>query len=121
MAVLGSDTLKGGLGADVFKFNTTTESVVGLLHDALLDFSSFELDKIDLSVIDAQTNVAGNQAFNFIGNNFGGDVVFTHHSGELIFDTTTESVLGDVNGDGIADFEIELLGVNVMSASDFVL
>ena len=45
----------------------------------------------------------------------------THHSGELIFDTATESVLGDVNGDGIADFEIELLGVNVMSASDFVL
>ena len=121
MAVLGSDTLKGGLGADVFKFNTTTESVVGLLHDAILDFSSFELDKIDLSVIDAQTNVAGNQVFNFIGNNIGGDVVFTHHSGELIFDTATESVLGDVNGDGIADFEIELLGVNVLSASDFVL
>ena len=45
----------------------------------------------------------------------------THHSGELIFDTATESVLGDVNGDGIADFEIELLGVNVLSASDFVL
>ena len=118
---LGSDTLKGGLGADVFKFNTTTESVVGLLHDVILDFGSFELDKIDLSVIDAQINVTGNQAFNFIGNNIGGDVVFTHHSGELIFDTTTESVLGDINGDGIADFEIELLGVNVMSASDFVL
>ena len=118
---LGADGLTGGGGADVFKFNATTESTVGLLHDLILDFSSLEGDKIDLSVIDAQTNIAGNQAFNFIGNNFGGDVVFTHQSGQLIFDTGTEILSGDVNGDGIADFEIELLGVNSMSASDFVL
>jgi trimeric autotransporter adhesin len=118
---IGGDTLTGGTGADFFKYNAASESTVGLLHDLILDFSSLDSDKIDLSFIDAQTNVAGNQAFNFIGNNFGGDVVFTGHSGELLFDTATESILADVNGDGVADFQIELLGINIMNASDFVL
>jgi hypothetical protein len=100
---------------------------VGVLHDLVLDFSGFGVgfdgDKIDLSGIDAQTNVAGNQAFSSIRNIFAGDVGFTGngHSGELIFDTGTEILSGDVNGDGIADFEIELMGVNIMSNSDFIL
>ena len=41
---LGADTITGGLGADLFKLNTTTESLVGLLHDAILDFSSLDGD-----------------------------------------------------------------------------
>ena len=111
----GVDNLTGGLGADVFKLNTTTESLVGLLHDAILDFSSLDGDKIDLSVIDAQTNIAGNQAFIGLVN------TFSNQSGQLMFDSATHSVFGDINGDGIADFQIELLGVNTLSDTDFVL
>jgi len=61
----GKDTLTGGGGADTFVFKAVGESTVAN-PDRILDFVS-GVDRIDLSAIDANTRVAGNQAFTFIG------------------------------------------------------
>jgi serralysin len=113
----GFDVLTGGAGKDVFDFNLITETALGATADSIKDFSRIDLDKIDLSTIDANFNLADNQAFNFIGN----DVAFNNVAGELRFDSANNSVSGDINGDGIADFRIELTGITSMNASDFVL
>jgi len=59
----GSDTLTGGLGADTFNFYSVSHSPVGVGSDKITDFSWLEGDKIDLSEIDANLLVNGDQAF----------------------------------------------------------
>jgi serralysin len=113
---LGSDTLTGGLGADRFDFNAINESSVGNA-DTIADFSHVQLDKIDLSTIDAKTGTVVDDAFMFIGNN----VAFSNVAGQLMFDSATNSVYGDINGDSAADFQIILTGVTSLMVSDFVL
>jgi serralysin len=110
----GKDTLTGGLGADVFKFLATADSVVGLNRDAVTDFSVAQGDKIDLSLIDANSILAGDQAFVFIGTG-----AFTHVAGQIHFQSAVVS--GDVNGDGVADFEIQLTGVTTLTSASFIL
>ena len=102
--------MTGGAGADIFLFNNRTESVVGASRDRITDFdagtSGTSVDRIDLRPIDARTNVAGNQAFTFIGTS-----VFSGISGQLriALSGSTTIVSGDVNGDSVADFQIGLL------------
>ena len=57
----GNDILTGGAGLDEFRV-----SEIGF-NDEILDFTS-GADKIRLTEIDANSGVAGNQAFTFIGN-----------------------------------------------------
>ena len=57
------DSLEGGIGADRFDFNSASESPSGGLIDHILDFNRLEGDKIDLSTIDANVLLQGNQAF----------------------------------------------------------
>ena len=123
----GNDTLIGGLGEDIlngdenndiFKFNTINDSVVGIHRDVITDFNLYGgVDKIDLSSIDADTSLANNQAFSFIGN----DAVFSSSTGQLIFASVSNSLFGDVDGDGFADFEIALTGVTSLSVNSFIL
>ncbi|MGO1078018.1 S8 family serine peptidase [Inquilinus sp. CA228] len=115
----GQDTLTGGVGADRFAYGSAWESLVGAGSDRITDFSHAQGDKVDLAVVDANTALAGNQAFSFIG---GG--LYTHHAGELRFaftDPTTTTIAGDINGDGVSDFHIRLTGVVGLVAADFVL
>jgi Ca2+-binding RTX toxin-like protein len=109
------DTLTGGAGADRFDFNSLEESTVGAAHDRILDFTSGDL--IDLSGIDANTTVAGDDAFSFVGT-----AGFSHVAGELRYEVISGNTLvtGDVNGDAIADFEIEVTGVHTFTSADFV-
>ena len=76
------------------------------------------LDKIDLSGIDANTALAGDQAFTFIGTSS-----FRGRPGELhtIRVNGVTVIEGDVNGDRIADFQIELSSTINLSVSDFLL
>jgi Ca2+-binding RTX toxin-like protein len=106
--------LSGGAGADTFDFNSATESAVGVTRDTITDFVA-AFDKIDLSGIDADTTVANDQAFSFVAS------AFTNVAGQLRFDSGSSSVFGDVNGDGVADFEIALTGVTSLAAGDFIL
>ena len=96
----GVDRQKGGLGADTFVFNSFRESGVGEARDVILDFAMGE-DQIDLSRIDASNRTEGNQAFEFID-----DRPFSRSAGELRFNHGI--LAGDINGDGIADFEIRI-------------
>jgi Ca2+-binding RTX toxin-like protein len=110
---LGSDDLYGGTGADYFIFQSIKDSVVGTNRDFIGDFSRSQGDKIDLSDIDAITG--GNDSkFTFIGSN-----AFTDTAGELRFSGNILS--GDVNGDGKADFQIEVDSISSMKSSDFIL
>ena len=66
----GADKLTGGAGADTFEFRAPDDSgFKGAAADEILDFSAAQADKIDLSQIDANSLVTGDQAFTFIGNN----------------------------------------------------
>jgi Ca2+-binding RTX toxin-like protein len=108
----GQDTMTGGAGADRFIYNAIGESKVAAM-DSITDFQH-GADKIDLHAIDAKTTVAGDQAFTFIGN-----TAFSNTAGELRYDTASHTLLGDVNGDGIADFAIAVTGI--VNANDFIL
>jgi Ca2+-binding RTX toxin-like protein len=61
------DTTTGGAGADTFVWNMTEEMVLGVQTDVITDFNAALGDKIDVHGIDANEDVAGNQAFTFIG------------------------------------------------------
>ena len=61
----GSDILVGGEGNDTFIFKAAADSAP-TLPDVITDFQA-GMDKIDLSAIDSNTAVSGNQAFGFGG------------------------------------------------------
>jgi VCBS repeat-containing protein len=119
----GLDTLTGGLGADRFKFNTKADSKKGAAHDVILDFSGAggEGDKIDLSSIDAKKG-HGNQSFKFIKTQ-----KFHHKMGELhiVKHGTHVIVEGDIDGNGKADFQIDVHNLTdhltSLAKGDFIL
>lgn len=117
----GADRLFGGAGADRFQYLSVSESGPNAAtQDVIGDFDA--LDVIDLSLIDADRKVPGDQAFDFIGTN----VKFTKVAGQLrsVWTADGQIVQGDVNGDGKADFAIRLYDPNhaiTLSAGDFLL
>ncbi|WP_342239452.1 M10 family metallopeptidase C-terminal domain-containing protein [Inquilinus sp. OTU3971] len=114
----GTDTLTGGAGADRFVYSATTDSVVGVNADLITDFSHAQVDRIDLSAIDANSAVAGNQAFTFVGAG-----PYTGVAGQLIYSISggVTTIGGDTNGDGSSEFHIRLTGAIALVAGDFVL
>jgi Ca2+-binding RTX toxin-like protein len=121
---LGIDTLVGNEGSDTFKFNKKGEAPKGLTHDSISDFSGFgfEGDHINVHSIDANTHRHGNQNFKFIGSSN-----FHHRAGELHYlnHGTYVTVEGDVNGNGKADFQIDVHNLdnnlNSLLKADFIL
>lgn len=113
----GADRLVGGTGADRFIFKAVSESA-GSTVDTIFDFSTSELDKIDLSVIDASTKSAGGQAFSFIGSN-----AFSGVAGQLRFDKLASDtyICTDVNGDKIADLKVHLDDAVTLTKDYFIL
>jgi Ca2+-binding RTX toxin-like protein len=114
---LGKDFLTGGTEDDYFYFRALADSKKGAARDVILDFSSSDSDRIVLSDIDAKRGGADN-AFKFIGkqgfHDKAGELHFVNKGGYLL-------VEGDVNGDGRADFQIEVHGVTALTAGDFAL
>jgi Ca2+-binding RTX toxin-like protein len=120
----GPDVLTGGGGNDTFVLHAASDSPPGAGRDRIADLDAGDAttsgDKIDLRAIDAQTG-PGNQAFTFIGT-----AAFTSTKGELRVQSAGSKavVMGDVNGDGAADFEIELSNfsdLSTLTAIDFRL
>jgi serralysin len=113
----GKDRLTGGSGADIFLFEAPGDSPTGAGRDRIQDFQRGS-DKIDLTGIDANANANGDQAFIFIGT-----AGFSGRPGELhqIRLNGLTVLEGDLNGDRIADFQIEFASTLSLSSSDFML
>jgi Glycosyl hydrolases family 16/RTX calcium-binding nonapeptide repeat (4 copies) len=92
---LGIDRLDGEGGADTFRFESIVESPYSA-RDTIIAFSGATGDRIDISAVDANTLVSGNQAFTFIGSD-----PFTA-AGQLRLSNGILSA--DINGDHMADF-----------------
>ena len=110
------DVVMGGSGADHFTllqhFETGTAATT---RDLISDFRQTQRDKIDLAAVDA-FQVSGslpNDDLICIGTR-----AFTDLAGKT-GDYTLVS--GDVQGDGTADFSIEIKGLITLTAKDFVL
>jgi Ca2+-binding RTX toxin-like protein len=118
----GGDTLRGNGGADRLLYYKVSDSMPGAGNfDVMLDFEH-ERDLIDVSVIDADSTIDGNQAFAFIGSSaFSG-------AGQLrveLIDAATNrwKVEADVDGNGSADLYLEVVvqAGQPLTASDFYL
>jgi Ca2+-binding RTX toxin-like protein len=115
----GADTLTGGGGPDRFTFLGLTDSTLGAAgRDQVTDYSVADGDLLDFSALDANSALAGDQAFIFIGL-----AAFSGVAGQLrvAAGAGLTVVSGDVNGDSTADFAVTLLGSPVLGPGNFVL
>ncbi|MFZ3014289.1 MAG: M10 family metallopeptidase C-terminal domain-containing protein, partial [Nitrospira sp.] len=109
----GKDILTGGGGFDTFCYNAAIESPPGGLNrDVITDFNGLGAlvgDRIDLSKLDANVLIVGNQAFTYIGG-----AAFTA-AGQLRY---VGGVLqGSTDADTAAEFEIQLVGAPALFVS----
>lgn len=115
----GADLLLGGAGADRFVYSSITESTKTLSgRDTILDFSHTQGDRIDLSPVDANVTLSGNQTFTFIGT-----AAYSGTAGQVRYAITAEGtiVYADTDGDRISDMTILLNGNHALTAADFAL
>jgi Ca2+-binding RTX toxin-like protein len=122
---LGVDVLNGEQGADIFKFFSVEESMGAVVNgvkqvDTVSDFTQGE-DKIDLSAIDANGTLAGDQAFTFISDP-------ASHTGDwtgLVWSVTdsrgTTTVFISTDGDADAEMQIYTPHAVQFNAGDFIL
>lgn len=136
----GNDTLIGGPGADhlyagtlqdkqdqtdgdadIIKYFQISDSTYDGGMDTILEFEHAVGggdDRIDLSSIDANTSLGGNQTFQFVGSAgfsmFGGSVRVTTVGGNSV-------VMVNNDSDAIAEMVIIVDGVTGLTADDFIL
>lgn len=109
----GNDQLIGGAGNDIFKFLSEANYSIDIIND----FSKGQ-DRIDLSVIDANSATFGKDTFSFIGNQTFNS---TDATGQLRFDPVLHILSGSTDADNQAEFTIHLVGINGLSITDFIL
>ena len=113
----GQDAMTGGSGPDHFVFASLTDST-NAAPDTITDFLTSDNDRIDLSAIDANTILAGNQAFHLGGGGgHAGDIVVTYDG------ANSRTVLQlYVDNDATVDSTIWLSGNHTsLTTADFIL
>ncbi|EYD76047.1 hypothetical protein Rumeso_02476 [Rubellimicrobium mesophilum DSM 19309] len=122
----GADTLHGGRGRDlmaggndeardVFIFDSAADSALGATERDIINDFTRGVDEIDLRSIDANTDAGGNQAFSWSGTGAEAHGVWVVESGADLL------LRGDVDGDGRADFEIQVNDIQSLGANDLLL
>lgn len=112
----GNDTLTGGAGFDVYKgeagsdtfvFQSSTDIGIGNAPERIVDFTPGD-DLLDFSAMD----------LTFIGN-----AAFSNVAGQLRYEQhfAAVNIFGDMNGDGVADFQILLTVTSEIAAADLIL
>jgi Ca2+-binding RTX toxin-like protein/uncharacterized protein (DUF2141 family) len=107
---LGADSMEGGAGSDIFLFTSAGEAN----GDVIADFTIAQGDRIDLRPMDANSGSPDNQVFSWVGSAGFGSV-----AGQLRF--AGGLLEGDVDGDGMADFQIAFNGVTSLTAANIWL
>ena len=107
----GADVLTGGKGSDRFVFDSTSNAN----GDLVTDFGRG--DMLDFRLTGANADMAGDQAFAWLDTG-----QFTNTAGQLRqFDLNgSHFIAGDVTGDGVADFTIEISGSQNQGSGDFL-
>jgi D-alanyl-D-alanine carboxypeptidase len=120
----GRDKMSGGDGEDIFIFDKLSDSRNGKGNrDVIYDYGNND-DRISVTNMDANTKLGGDQDFKFIGrSDFSGKAGELHYVRDNNFWPWNDKTIieGDVNGDGNADFQIELLGLHKLNGDDFIL
>ncbi|WP_431854523.1 DUF4347 domain-containing protein [Azospirillum sp.] len=113
---VGRDEMRGDAGLDRFVFSSDLDTGLDADADVILDFASGDI--IDVSGIDANANLANNQAFTWRGT-----AAFTGVAGQLRYEQSGgyTNVYGDRNGDSLADMQIVLAGTYTLSSANFSL
>ena len=121
----GKDVMLGGSDVDTFKFLKTSESKAKVKKaDIIKDFQQ-GADVIDLSAIDASTNLKGNNTFTFNG----ADAFGTSKQGEIYYEQFDKAgtkkdftmIYIDTDSDRGAEMSIKLNGLYTLTAYDFIL
>ncbi|MBR1277686.1 M10 family metallopeptidase C-terminal domain-containing protein [Bradyrhizobium sp. AUGA SZCCT0283] len=114
----GVDNLTGGGSGDIFVFLLGNSSATSGQHDRITDFVS-GTDDIDLSGFDAISSTGSYDQFKFLAT-----ASFSGAAGELNYfynsSTGVTTLQGDTNGDGVADFAIDLTGNVAISLADLI-
>jgi serralysin len=113
-----ADRLYGGSGKDKFKFNGYGDLGDLSSFDQIFDFKE---DKIDFKSFDANPEAAGRQKMTFLGNSTGDWKLNAGKAGQFYFNTASDRLVIDANGDAVADHYIGLKGVTSMKADYFLL
>lgn len=112
----GADNLSGGGGSDIFRYTATTDSVDGA-EDVISDFNALAGAENDTIWLEGITNgdfsFVGDETNAFTGN---GDA-------SARFDTTTDTLQIDADGDAAADMEIVLTDAvfDNLDTADFMI
>lgn len=108
---LGQDTLEGCAGRDRFDYRSVEDDPAWADQDTIVDFSQAEHDIIEFGL-------TPNRKFSFIGTDD-----FTGAARQLRYEISGDNTVihGDVNGDAVADFQIQLRGRIDLTADDFLL
>jgi Ca2+-binding RTX toxin-like protein len=112
---LGRDSLVGGSGSDRFEWDSTAETGLdAATRDIVADFVSGQ-DRLDLSGIDANAVLTGDQAFGALIASGAG---FTA-AGQLRF--VSGVLWGNTDADPAAELALTLAGVATLALGDIVL
>jgi Ca2+-binding RTX toxin-like protein len=110
---LGADSMQGGLGSDHFIYTSAADSTIAA-RDLIYDFTRGTQtvgDKINLSAIDANTNLTGNDAF--LTTLLASSGNFTQNAQLRYWNDGVNTYL-EGNTDGVnstAEFSVQLVGV----------
>ena len=115
---LGIDILTGGAGNDAFIYTSIADSPSGFNRDVITDFE-LSFDRIDLSAIDANPFLLGNNAFTWTGFNglinAAGQARFIQSGTNIVLQANTDANFGTF------ELEVQLNGLSTFASTNVIL